>query len=208
MLTVETYPLGYLGCNSYIVTDGATGESLLVDVGVVNPEYLAALEGKNIKAILLTHCHFDHISGVEQVKRLTGARVYIHESEQEDLQKPEWNLSSMEGRPVSAAADRTYRDGDVLPFAGHKIKVLHTPGHSRGSVCLLLMEHLFSGDTLFLNSIGRTDFPTSSPSDMTASLEKLKALSGDYKVYPGHGPGTTLLYEKRCNPYMSGNYFD
>ena len=207
-MIIETYCLGPLGCNSYIVTDRETGETLLVDVGELSPQYLEALKGKNIRAILLTHCHFDHISGVTQVKELTGAPVYIHETETDDIRRPEQNLSSMMGGQVSALADKALRDGDVIPFANTQVQVMHTPGHSRGSVCYLLGENLFSGDTLFAQSIGRTDFPTSSPADMFASLAKLKGLTRDYRVYPGHGPATALAEEKRCNPYLSGEYFD
>ncbi|MBQ6840254.1 MAG: MBL fold metallo-hydrolase [Oscillospiraceae bacterium] len=149
--------------------------------------------GKKIEAILLTHGHFDHVGGVKEIAQVTGCRVYICS---EELHMPQqWTAGEL-------YFTHAYTEGDILELAGISFRVLHTPGHTPGSVCLMAENVIFSGDTLFQSSCGRTDLPGGSWSEITKSLKRLAALEADYKVYPGHGPATTLNEEKMYNPYM------
>ena len=157
-----------------------------------------------LRKILLTHGHFDHIGGVEAVRKLTGAEVYIHEDDAKMLTSAQYSLAAgISFHPFTAVTDYTAITGDSLLNDGDlSFQVLHTPGHSEGSVCYICKNVIFSGDTLFADSIGRTDFPGSNPIDMRNSLYALKMINGDYRVLPGHGPATTLAYEQYNNPYM------
>ena len=150
-------------------------------------------ELKKVDAILLTHGHFDHVGGVKEIAAETGCDVYLCADE---LTMP----------PQMTAGQlyytKTYGEGDTLHLAGLTISVIRTPGHTPGSVCLLIDDAMFSGDTLFASSCGRTDFPGGSDAAMRASLRRLAGLSTDYRVYPGHGMDTTLAEEKRYNPYL------
>ena len=152
-------------------------------------------QGKQVEAILLTHGHFDHVGGVKGVATETGCKVYIHKA---DLEIP--NRMTLGTVPYTDY----YEDGDVLELAGLTFRVLHTPGHTPGSVCLLSGDVMFSGDTLFAGTCGRTDLPGSSPKQMWQSLARLAALEENYQVLPGHGEGSTLSMEKRYNPYLQG----
>jgi len=144
--------------------------------------------------VLLTHGHFDHVGGVRGIAEKTNCPVYIHEK---DLSQP----AEMTAGPLYYT--HTYGEGDMLSLAGLSVRVLHTPGHTQGSVCLLCEDTMFSGDTLFMGSMGRVDFPGGSWNQMMASLDRLKTLPGDYRVYPGHGPATRLSEERQFNPYMN-----
>ena len=191
MAEFKILPLGLLQTNCYLL-QGQDGW-VAIDPGDQPELVLKALERKQLEAILLTHGHFDHVGAVNTLAAETGCRVYLCE---EDLALP----PSM----TAGALYHTdsYGDGDVLQLCGMTISVLHTPGHTPGSVCLCWEDVMFSGDTLFAGSIGRTDFPGSNHSRMVRSLERLKALQMNYRVYPGHGEATTLAEEKRFNPYL------
>mgnify|MGYP002518650244 CR=1 FL=1 len=142
---------------------------------------------------MLTHGHFDHVGAVRDLAAETQCDVYIHP---EDLSMP----PMMTAGPLYYT--KTYTEGTQLKLAGLEIAVLHTPGHTPGSVCLIAEDVIFSGDTLFQGSCGRTDLPTGNWNDIRLSLQRLAALPGDYKVYSGHGPATTMEYERKHNPYM------
>lgn len=150
--------------------------------------------GKKVAAVLLTHGHFDHVGGVGYIAREAGCPVYIHAAE---LQLPSHHTDG----PIYYT--HTYDEGDVLEIAGITFQVLHTPGHTPGSVCLLCEDWMLSGDTLFAGTCGRTDLPPyGNPAQMRRSLTRLGGLEGNYKVFPGHGHSTTLEEERRSNPYM------
>lgn len=206
-LQVQKLVLGDLATNTYIVTDIESGECAVVDPAIESDELLAKLEKKNVKYILLTHGHFDHISGTKAVKLLTNANVVIHKDDEPMLSDGEYNLFTMQ-YPYSPmpviSADIITEDGAELDFGNGKIKVMHTPGHTLGGVCYIFPYDrvLFSGDTLFRLSAGRTDFKGGNPRTELMSLAKIGALDGDYTVYPGHEDSTTLQFERDNNRYM------
>lgn len=195
MLKVHTLVLGAYQTNCYILHDEAAKTCCVVDPGY-NPEIildkLDAL-GLTLEAILLTHGHFDHVGAVRDLAAATQCRVFLCA---EDLSMP----PMMTAGPLYYTD--TYAGGTQLSLAGLTISVLHTPGHTPGSVCLLAETTMFSGDTLFAGSCGRTDLPGGDWAAIQASVHRLAALETDYWVLPGHGESTTLAQEKRYNPYM------
>lgn len=192
-MTITTLPLGMLQTNCYILAEN--DRCLVIDPGDEAEKVLAFLDrqGLTLEAILLTHGHFDHVGAVKNLAAATDCRVFLC---QEDLALP----GAMTAGPLFYTD--FYKEGDRLTLAGMTFEVLHTPGHTPGSVCLRFGEHLFSGDTLFAGSCGRTDFPGSSPAAMGRSLSRLAQLDEGLKVYPGHGESTTIGEEKRYNPYL------
>lgn len=182
-----------LQTNCYLLSNG--DRCLAIDPGGEPEKVLDFLrrQGLTLEAILLTHGHFDHVGAVKPLAEETGCPVYLC---QEDLSLP----GTMTAGPLYYT--HSYGEGDQLTLAGMTFTVLHTPGHTPGSVCLRFGEHLFTGDTLFAGSCGRTDFPGSSPAAMGRSLTRLAALRENLKIYPGHGETTTLDEEKRYNPYL------
>jgi glyoxylase-like metal-dependent hydrolase (beta-lactamase superfamily II) len=154
--------------------------------------------------ILLTHGHFDHMGGAEEARAATGAEIYIHESDAHMLTSSSASLhAAMSIMPFKAVTDYTAVRGDCCINDGDcSFRVLHTPGHTHGSVCYIVDDVIFSGDTLFCCSVGRTDFPGGDSQYMMNSMVRLRSLEGDYKVFPGHGESTTLEYERNNNPYM------
>lgn len=194
---IVTMPLGAYQTNCYLLWQDGQDSCLVIDPGYEPETVLRQADrlGKKIEAILLTHGHFDHVGGVRQLAADTDCSVYLC---QQDLSMPQ----QMTAGPLYYT--HTYREGDTLTLAGISLQVLHTPGHTPGSVCLLAEDALFSGDTLFEGSCGRTDLPGGDTATILSSLARLRQLPGDYRVYPGHGPATTLSEERRFNPYLKG----
>ena len=191
-MNIQKLTLGLYQTNTYLLANDT--EAVVIDPGYEADTILDALAGKSLKAILLTHGHFDHVGAVKELVAETGCEVWIHAAE-----------STMP--PMVTAGPlyftHTYDEGDtVSPIAGLELTVLHTPGHTPGSVCLLMGNELFSGDTLFACSFGRTDLPGGDPRKMMESLRRLASLQGNFFIHPGHGGSTTLDAEKRFNPYM------
>lgn len=207
-MEIKRIVAGPLEVNTYLLVDGEQRRGAVIDPGTATRELLQAVadaqrDGVVFTHILLTHGHFDHVGGVEKVKQLTGAQVAIHSGDAPMLTEPQLNLSQGFGFSVRAVpADLLLEDGQTLTVGGTTLRVLHTPGHSPGGVCYVMNHHIFSGDTLFCRSVGRTDFPGSYAPDLRASLQKLRALEENAVVHPGHGPQTTLDEEKAENPYL------
>ncbi len=206
-ITVEKLVLGDLATNTYIVTDTESGECAVVDPAVESASLLTNLENKNVKYILLTHGHFDHIGGANAVKSKTGAQVVIHKKEEPFLSQSSLNLF-VDNEIKAISADILTNDGTEIPFGDGAIRVLHTPGHTIGGVCYIFENDrvIFSGDTLFNLTAGRTDLPTGNPREELMSLAKIAALEGDYAVYPGHAASTTLYFERDNNRYMKTRF--
>ena len=195
MINIKTLALGAYQTNTYLVWEENSPTCVVIDPGYEPDTILdeAKKLGKEITAVLLTHGHFDHVGGVRELAAETGCPVYLHEAE---LSMP----PQMTAGPLFYT--NTYGEGDFVEAAGLSFKVLHTPGHTPGSICLLCENAMFSGDTLFWGSCGRTDLPGGSWATIRKSLLRLAELSGDYDVYPGHGDATTLSFERKMNPYM------
>ncbi len=204
--------VGPLDVNCYLLWDSETMDGVVIDAGG-HPEIIegaAKKEGVNIKRIIQTHCHFDHIGGIRDLKEALNIGVTIHKDD-EKLLTDAPKQGAVFGRRVEhqCEADDFYEDGDGLEYGSLKFQVIHTPGHTPGGVCLLFEPEklLFTGDTLFAGSIGRWDLPGGDFDILNNSLKtKLFPLSDDVRVFPGHGPDTTIGDEKELNPFMSNMY--
>ena len=193
-MELKVFPLGSYQTNCYMVWGDGSDSCVIIDPGY-EPEYLLEqlrYHRKTLAAILLTHGHFDHIGGVKELAADTGCKVYLCESEQ---------LAPMLTAGMLYYTD-TYKEGDALQLAGLTLQVLHTPGHTPGSICLLCEDVLFSGDTLFAGTCGRTDLPGGDHNEIMRSLARLARLPGNPKVLPGHGDASTMERERRMNPFM------
>lgn len=196
-MTLHCLSVPPIGANCYLVKSDASPAGVILDPGGAGEKILAECEKMSLTpaAILLTHGHFDHVGAVAELQRAyPNLPVYIHPADvgtrQPDLQFP----GCPNQKPVG--------EGDSLTFNGLTISVLHTPGHSPGSVVYQIGDCLFTGDTLFAGSMGRTDFPGGSFPEMMSSLRRLASLEGDFKVYPGHMEFSTLEIERKNNPYL------
>lgn len=208
MLKIEKFTLGPLQTNAYLLQGEDEHRAVIIDPGMNPASLIRKIQGLEIEAILLTHAHFDHIGGVDEIRKAANCPVYLHPLESEWLTTPKLNGSLMwpeVGGPISTdPAEYDLAEGQVLKLIGHEFKVTHTPGHSPGSVSFLCGNDLFSGDVLFRSSVGRTDLPGGREADLYYSIRsKLFTLNDEVKVYPGHGPGTTIGFERLHNPYIS-----
>lgn len=191
------------GQNVFLYFDEATKEGVIIDAGCNEDDMkdlTAAInaDGVKVAAVLLTHTHFDHIPAIDDIKKATGAKVYCHKAEREWLANPELNLSTMINKEIRMAADEVFEGGETVNVGGAALKVIHTPGHTPGGLCFYDQANgvLFSGDTLFFESIGRTDIPFGDQDAIVGAIkEKLFTLPGNTKVYSGHGAETTIEHE-------------
>lgn len=198
--------LGQLQTNCYILADEETKEAVVIDVPDQADVILDFLKEKAyiVRYIILTHGHFDHMLALKEVREATGAPLLVHENCADFLKDTIKNLCHYTGVLWEATeADRYLKEGDIVAFGSQTLHVLHTPGHTADCICLLAGDILISGDTLFWRSVGRTDHPTGSLEEEINSIkEKLLPLPADTKVYPGHGPMTTIGDERKENPYL------
>lgn len=194
---------GPLRVNSYFLVNENTNECVVIDSGE-NYKLIKQTEEKYgfiIKAVLLTHAHFDHAGNVKKLQN-DGAKIYASKIDAKKLLNDD-NLSMDFGRKFEyCTADYTFNGGEELSICGIDIKTIATPGHTDGSVCFVVGNMLFTGDTLFLESVGRTDFKSGNREDLIKSIKNLYALNGDYAVYPGHEEFTTLEHERRYNTFV------
>ncbi|MEO0077667.1 MAG: MBL fold metallo-hydrolase [candidate division WOR-3 bacterium] len=203
-MVIERLEVGPLQTNCYILKSG--DEIAVIDPGWDAAEILRRVAelGGVVKLVVNTHAHIDHMAVNQEVLEATGAELLVHQLDAGMLVEPEGNLSVMMGMRVkSPAPTRLLKEGDEVVVGSERMKVLHTPGHTPGSICLVAKEYAFTGDTLFLDSIGRMDFPGGSERKMQASLARLQAvLSRETVLYPGHGPSGTFGRALLVNPFL------
>ena len=207
-MKIKQYVLGPVQTNCFVVYN-EQNQAAVIDPGANGAELVDAIQkdGKEITMVLLTHGHFDHIGGVHEIQEKANCKVYVHEQDQELLQDPSKNLSKLFQQVISknftsAKADVLLKDGDTIPFGEITFRVMHTPGHSKGSCMYLTDGVIFSGDTVFKREIGRNDTYGGDPVAQQKSLQRIAAIPGDYIICTGHGENTTLEEEKKYNPYF------
>ena len=205
MINITHYVVGMIATNCYLIEDEATGTRAVIDPGDTCPALYEEIDrrGGKLDYVLLTHGHFDHILGVAELCKRYHPTVCACEDELQVLQKGLYNLTSVHHiRLTTFEVDRLLHDGDEIALGESVIRFMQTPGHTAGSGCYIVDDHLFSGDTIFCESVGRTDFPTSDTMAIIRSAARIRDLYGDYRIYPGHDMFTTLAHERRYNPFM------
>ena len=208
---VKQLPVGEFLANAYIVGPEAGEEAMIIDPGAEPERVIAAVEDRRVEKIVLTHGHYDHIAALKEVaERFSGAEIIAGAAELALLDDPLTNLSGFMGNPIRVTeVARAVKEGDEIPLGPLVFKVLDTPGHTAGSICLYLNDDgtgkpaVFTGDTLFPGSVGRTDFPGGSMDALMSAIRaKLLPLPDDCVVYSGHGEPTTIAHEKKSNPFL------
>lgn len=206
-MKVITIPVGALSANSYLAIDEKTKISFLVDAGddVEKISDIIEREQADVRYILLTHGHYDHCIGAKKLREITGAKIAIHKDDAICLTDNSSNLSVLSNVKFEGfEADLLLEDGQEIKIGKMEVVVLHTPGHSEGGACFIVKNErvIFTGDTLFSRTIGRTDFPRSNYEKMVFSLHRINALHGNYTVYPGHNISTSLDKERKSNRFL------
>ncbi len=204
-MLIETIIVGQLQTNCYLLADRQTKETAIIDPGAEGEKILAQLSKLDLhpKIIINTHGHYDHIAADLTISRLTGLPIHIHERESQLISDSEANLSMLFGKSLSNLPLVTLSDGEIISLGKLEIKILLTPGHTPGSISLTVKENVFCGDLIFAGSIGRTDLPGGSQSQLMQSIkEKILCLPDNYALYPGHGPATTVGQERKTNPHL------
>lgn len=206
-LHIRSFVVGPFETNCYIAADAASLDALVIDPGDDSGAIVSAAQsgGFVVRGIVNTHGHADHIAGNRALQERFGCPIMIHELDAAFLQDPEANLSALAGYtgPLSPPADRLLEDGDEITVGELVFRVVHTPGHTPGGICLVAEGVLFSGDTLFAGGVGRTDFPGGSHEQLVEAIRsKLLVLPDDTMICPGHGPRTTIGAERKANPWL------
>ncbi|MBO4769766.1 MAG: MBL fold metallo-hydrolase [Clostridia bacterium] len=206
-MKISRFIVGSLGTNCYLVSCDDGCDAVLIDPGAEAERILASASAKhlNIKAVALTHGHFDHIMAVNEVIAATGAELFVHRDDSEMIRNPELNVSARFREPyaVDAEIKKELCDGDVISVGSLELTVIHTPGHTPGSVCFVCGDTIFTGDTVFRGGIGRYDLPGGDYNLLMKSVEKLNRLNGDYRLLPGHDSPSTLSYERETSIYFN-----
>ncbi len=203
---LDKIPSGVHGANCYLIACSKTRKAAIIDPGGDAEEILRRIKKNNfdLEYVILTHGHGDHIAGVPKIKERTQAKILIHKKDEYMVKSAEKNFSSLMGGPdISFSADLLLKDGDTISLGEHELKVMHTPGHTLGGICIKTGDMIFTGDTLFAGSIGRTDFEGGSFEDIMTSIKsKLLVHDDSTKIFPGHGSESTIGDEKRKNPFI------
>ncbi|MBQ2706386.1 MAG: MBL fold metallo-hydrolase [Lachnospiraceae bacterium] len=213
IMKINHYVVGPVQTNCYVVINEKNKECFIIDPGASAKQLAERIrkDGLTPVAVLLTHGHFDHAGAAEELAEEFGIKIYAHEAEKDTLENPQKNVSWMMGASETYHANVFLKDEEVLTLAGFEIKVIHTPGHTEGGCCYYIETEavIFTGDTLFAQSVGRTDFPGGSMSQIVRSItEKIMTLNEagnletDIMVYPGHNDPTTIETERMNNPYL------
>ncbi len=205
---IDCFTLGQLSTNVYLISD-PENNAVLIDPAASADFLIQEIKNRDLTlcAILLTHAHFDHMGAMQALRNAFSAPVYVHQADADAVADPKKDGSFTFGLPPmsNSLADKTVRDGDILAFGNLRFTVLHTPGHTPGSVCYRYQEavpYLFCGDTIFASSCGRTDLPGGSPHQLLQSLGRIAMLPPSCILHPGHGPASDVATERQCNPYL------
>lgn len=207
-MILKTYVEGPIDANNYLLIDEESKEAVLIDCSAPRPELIQEIKnmGIKLKYILLTHGHFDHILGVDKFTEEFGVDAYVSEDDIMQVKATPQMIQMFTGLTVDVVKNvkKYVKDGDEFTIGNTKIKAISTPGHTEGGMCYLVDNYLFSGDTLFQHSVGRTDFPGGSFEKISKSIkEKLFLLPDEMEVYPGHGPKTSIGFEKKYNEIIN-----
>jgi hydroxyacylglutathione hydrolase len=205
-ITIHQLSLGKLQTNCYVVRDENTHDAIIIDPSDEAPRILAAVEGYTVREILLTHAHFDHVLASGPVKAATNAPLRIHAADVPQLEHAQ-QIAMVYGisAPEPATHDHTLNEGDIIEVGNITLETIYTPGHSPGHVCFILRSEkaVFCGDCVFQGSIGRTDLPGANGSELMQSIfDKILPIGDDFRLYPGHGPATTIDTERKRNPFL------
>lgn len=203
-MEIKRLPLGVYAANCYIISDDSKNAAIIDPGGDYEDlkNYIIVKE-LDVKYIIITHAHADHIGALPNLINDYHADILIHTKDYEALQNSKKNLSFFMGKDkVEVEATRKIEDGEIIDLGSYQMEIIHTPGHTEGSICIKVENNIFTGDTLFASSIGRTDLVGGSYEDIMESLKKLINYSDDINILPGHGPVTTILTEKKNNPFL------